>query len=101
MYSRMRCELATILLISGIGFALPAKDADEIYGPGPDVSPPKVIHKVDPYYTAQAWRAQIQATAVLEVVVDEHGKPQKSTVISPIGFGLDERAREAVSAWVF
>ncbi len=65
------------------------------------MSAPKAIHKVDPRYTQQARRALIQGTVVLEVVVDEHGSPERISTISPIGFGLDDRAQEAVSQWVF
>jgi len=43
----------------------------------------------------------VQGTAVLEVVVDERGMPGRISTISPIGFGLDDRAREAVSQWIF
>jgi TPR repeat protein len=35
------------------------------------------------------------------VVVDERGDPGRITVLSPLGFGLDERAIQAVSHWKF
>src|SRR5579863_8829903 len=101
MYSRMRISLLSILLASRLGYGFPGDDPAGIYRPGPGVSAPKVIHKVDPYYTPQARRAFVQGTAVLEVVVDEHGLPARISIISPIGFGLDERAHEAVSRWLF
>lgn len=101
MYSRMRLCVLGLVLVSpfALGFS-PADDAD-IYRPGPGVSAPKAIHKVDPRYTPQARRALVQGTVVLEVVVDERGAPARISTISPIGFGLDDRAQEAVSQWVF
>ena len=75
--------------------------ADEIYQPGPGVSAPRVIHKVYPRYTPEARRALVQGTAVLEVVVDEQGLAARITTVSPIGFGLDDRAKEAVGQWLF
>lgn len=73
----------------------------DVYRAGESVPAPKVLHKVEPRYTLEARRAAIQGTVVLEVLVDESGKAASSSVISPLGFGLDERAREAVSQWIF
>lgn len=101
----MRLGLASaafLLLFAGApARALPLDDAADVYRPGPGVTAPKAIRKIAPYYTAQARRALVQGTAVLEVVVDEHGMPTRISTISPIGFGLDERARDAVSQWEF
>ncbi len=101
----MRLSLLTaaslLLLSAGVVCAAAADDDSQVYRPGPGVIPPRIIHKVPPYYTQQARRALVQGTAVLEVVVDEHGSPTLISTISPIGFGLDERAREAVSQWQF
>jgi TonB family protein len=91
--------LLSLLLAGRIAFA--AADDAEIYRPGPGVSAPKTIRKVDPRYTQQARRALVQGTVVLEVVVDERGLPERISTISPIGFGLDDRAQEAVSQWLF
>jgi TonB family protein len=89
-------------IVCGFPAGSPAEDAAvDIYRPGPGVSAPKVIHKVDPRYTLEARRALVQGTVVLEVVVDEQGAPVRISIISPIGFGLDDRAQEAVSRWLF
>jgi len=96
--TRPLCGLISVALL---GYGFPGDDTAEIYRPGPGVSAPKVIRKVDPRYTQQAWRALVQGTVVLEVVVDERGSPGRISTISPIGFGLDDRAQEAVSQWVF
>lgn len=75
--------------------------AEGVYRAGEDVPAPKILHKVEPRYTLEARRATIQGTVVLEVLVDEAGKAASSSVISPLGFGLDDSAREAVSQWTF
>jgi TonB family protein len=64
-------------------------------------SPPKVMHRVEARYTREARATGIQGTVILEVTVDENGKPSDVSVISPIGFGLDRRAVEAVQEWNF
>jgi len=66
-----------------------------------DFSPPKVLHRVDPRYTREARAHGIQGTVLLEVAVDDTGKPEKITILSPIGFGLDSRAVDAVWQWTF
>jgi TonB family protein len=64
-------------------------------------SPPKVSHRVEPRYTREARANGIQGTVLLEVSVDETGKPGNISVLSPIGFGLDSRAVDAVRQWTF
>jgi TonB family protein len=75
--------------------------SDDVYRAGEGVPAPKIQHKVDPRYTFEARRAGIQGTVVLEVLVDESGQATASSVISPLGYGLDDRAKEAVSQWTF
>lgn len=64
-------------------------------------SPPKILHRVEPRYSHEARANGIQGTVLLEVAVDETGKPGNISVLSPIGFGLDGRAVEAVRLWTF
>lgn len=78
----------------------PAGD-DAVYRAGEGVQPAKIVHRVEPHYTPQARREMIQGIAVLEVVVDEKGEPGRVSVLSPLGFGLDERAIQSVSRWKF
>ena len=66
-----------------------------------DISPPKVLHRVEPRYTREARANGIQGTVLIEVTVDETGTPDKVSILSPIGFGLDSRAMDAVRQWSF
>lgn len=68
---------------------------------GPGVKPPRVLQRPEPEYTAEARRQGVQGTLLLELTVDERGRPVNVKVISPIGFGLDERAVETVAKWRF
>jgi TonB family protein len=43
----------------------------------------------------------MQGTVVVQLIVSEEGRATGVTVISPVGFGLDERARAAVEKWEF
>ncbi len=66
-----------------------------------DTSPPKVLHRVEPRYTREARANGIQGTVLVEVAIDKEGKPENMSVLSPIGFGLDSRAMDAVRQWTF
>jgi TonB family protein len=68
---------------------------------GPGVTFPKVIYKIEPEYTQEARDANIQGNVMFEIVIDEHGKPTGISLLSPLGFGLDERARQAIETWTF
>ncbi len=99
----MRICLAFLTLWIGFGYAQQpgTEPADGIYRIGPGITPPKLMKKVEPEYSTQARDALVQGTAVFEVVIDESGTPTNTTVLSPLGFGLDEQARDAIAKWRF
>src|SRR4051794_12345164 len=68
---------------------------------GPGITPPRLVRKVEPKYCNAARADHVQGTVVLQLIVDERGRPIEITVLSPLGFGLDERAVAAVDKWEF
>lgn len=54
-----------------------------------------------PDYPSIARKARISGGVILELFIDENGAVEKVTVIKPLPFGVDEAARQAVSAWRF
>lgn len=68
---------------------------------GPGVTAPRIRRKVEPEYSPEALSQHIQGTVVLQITVDENGRAADVTVISPLGFGLDEAALAAVEQWEF
>jgi TonB family protein len=63
---------------------------------------PVVIYQApDPPYTEAARNAGLEGTVLLSLVVKEDGTAGNIRVIRPLGLGLDERAVEAVSQWLF
>src|SRR5262245_30662458 len=63
--------------------------------------PPKIKKRFDPKLTTHARAYRIQGTVVVEGLITEDGKATQLNVISPLGYGLDERAVESVSQWKF
>ena len=94
------CALISAFASAFLLAQTPAR-SDEVLRVGPGVTAPRLLHKVDPQYSPVARADHIQGTVVLQLVVNEKGRPTDITVISPLGFGLDERAQEAVQTWEF
>jgi len=68
---------------------------------GGGVSAPSIIHKADPQYSEEARKARYQGTVVLEAIVLKDGTVQIVRVVKSLGFGLDEKAIEALRQWKF
>ena len=78
--------------------------ADSSGGPvhiGPGVTAPKPTRRPEPIYSPEALKAGVQGSVLFRLVVDEHGLPIDVHVLSPLGYGLDERAQETIAKWRF
>ena len=69
--------------------------------PAPFNTPPKILHKPEPQYTAEARAARIQGTVQVKGVVEENGRLTGITVIKSLGYGLDAKAIECAKEWRF
>jgi TonB family protein len=63
--------------------------------------PPRATHSVNPSYTEEARRKKINGIVILSVLVTEEGLPSDIRVVRSLGYGLDEKAIEAVSQYRF
>jgi len=73
------------------------------YRPGSGIELPRLLREVKPQYTADAMRAKIQGTAVLDCVVTAEGTVGECQVVRSLdsSFGLDQKAVEAAKQWRF
>jgi protein TonB len=64
---------------------------------------PRVIREVKPQYTAEAMRAKVQGTVLLECVVLADGSVGNVEVVKSLDgtFGLDQEAVKAAKQWRF
>jgi TonB family protein len=90
---------SSVLILCFLGLA--AASDDDAIRVGPGVEPPQVIHKVKAGFSSEASANRIQGTVVLQMVIDQQGRPTNVNVISPVGFGLDERAQSAIEKWKY
>ena len=73
------------------------------YRPGSGIELPRLLREVKPQYTADAMRAKIQGTAVLDCVVTAEGTVGECQVVRSLdsSFGLDQEAVKAARQWRF
>jgi protein TonB len=72
--------------------------------PGPyqaSVTYAKCAYCPDPQYTDEAREGKVQGHVMLQVLVGADGRAAQVRVVQGIGFGLDERAVQAVRGWKF
>jgi len=68
---------------------------------GNGVSAPVLVSKIEPEYSEEARVAKLQGTVLLSIVIGVDGHAYNATLARSIGFGLDEKALDAVLQWQF
>jgi TonB family protein len=69
--------------------------------PNSAVIPPQVLEPSKPEYTQEGVEANIEGTVTLEGHVDIKGEVSRLRVIKGLGYGLDQKAIDAVLGWKF
>ncbi len=82
-----------VALLAALAALLPAQTTAD--------TQPSLIYRSEPEYSAEATRARVQATVTLSVTVGEDGKAHDVKIERGAGFGLDEKAVEAMEKWRF
>ena len=74
-----------------------------VYRPGSGVINPRILREIKPQYTADAMRAKVQGTVLLECVVLADGTVGRVDVVKSLDptFGLDQEAVKAAKQWRF
>jgi len=72
-----------------------------IYEAGGDVTAPKMMKAPAPEYSEEARQAKFSGGVELKLVADVDGCAKNIEVVKPIGYGLDEKAVEALKKWQF
>ncbi len=72
-----------------------------IFRIGGGVTAPTVISQVQPEYSEEARKARYEGVVVLEAIVHADGTIEIQRVVRGLGFGLDQKAIEALEQWKF
>jgi TonB family protein len=95
-------EGRVILTCEGPGFSVADADrSDSVLRASNGISRPELVFKVEPDYSEEARKAKFQGSVLLAIVIDQWGRPIRSSVMRSLGLGLDEKAAEAVAQWRF
>lgn len=86
---------------SGVGEGEGAGMGGGPYRPGSGIEPPSLLREVKPDYTEEARRRGVEGEVVMEIVVRRDGSVGDVRVLKGLGFGLDQRAVDAVRQWRF
>jgi len=86
---------------SGIGPGSGGGTGGGPYRPGAGISPPSILREVTPDYTDEGRRRAVQGDVVLEIVVRADGSVGSVKTLQGLGYGLDQRAADAVRQWRF
>jgi len=90
---------------TGIGSrpANPPPTPPGVFRSGPGVTIPRLLKNVKPQYTADAMRAKIQGSVLVECVVKTDGTVGDVKVIRSLDatYGLDQEAIKAAKQWMF
>ena len=62
---------------------------------------PTVLTKIDPEYSEQARKYKVSGPVHLSLIITAEGEPDSIEVTDGIGYGLDEKAIDAISQWKF
>jgi TonB family protein len=92
--------LAFLVMLACLAMTAAAQ-TPQVFRPGGDVIPPRVLEKTAPEYTEQARQARLEGSVGLRLVVNVDGEPEGVYVMRSLGLGLDEEAAQAVQNWRF
>jgi TonB family protein len=88
--------------------ATPASAADSqpplaqlVAQPTPGITVPRAKYTPDPEYSEEARTEQIQGLVIINLIVDKTGNPTNIRIVSPLGYGLDEKALNSIKKWRF
>ncbi len=88
---------------SGLGPGSGGGFGGGVYQPGSGIDNPRILREVKPQYTADAMRAKVQGTVLIECVVMPDGTVADVQVVRSLDpvFGLDQEAVKAAKQWRF
>jgi TonB family protein len=79
----------------------PKTDADPVYQPGGDVTRPKLLHSVEPAFSAKSDEAFVEGTVTVSAVVTTHGVLTDMQVVKGLSAAQDRSALDALKEWRF
>jgi TonB family protein len=83
------------------GGSPPVAASERLMHIGGSVLPPKVLHSKEPTFSKEARKAKISGIVQVYLWVEKDGSVSHIRVVKSVGYGLDEKAVEAVRKYKF
>lgn len=77
----------------------PEQKTEEVYTIGNGVTPPRLVHQVEPEHPRQGFR--ISGTVLIGLIVNSKGEPDELHVLRSLEKEIDQSAIDAVKQWHF
>src|ERR1700743_3261247 len=74
---------------------------EKVYDIGPGITPPRVIHQVNPAYKPDSEGVRVSGTVLVGLVVSSKGEPKDVHVVHSLEKAVDQTAVDAVRQWQF
>jgi TonB family protein len=72
-----------------------------VFNVGGGVTEPRLVSQVQPEYSDDGRKARIQGTVEVLIIVNADGTVRFDSVRKSLGYGLDQKAIDAVKKWKF
>ncbi len=79
----------------------PENGENEVFKIGKNVKPPHAVYQPDPEYSEKARQARIEGVVLVQAIVTPEGTVARVKMERVIGYGLDQKAIDAVCQWKF
>ncbi len=86
---------------SGIGEGTGGGIGGGAYRPGSGITPPILVKKISPDFTAEALARKIQGEVIVEVIILKNGTVRPVRVLQGLSADLNDKALLAASQWKF
>ena len=93
--------IAVVALLASVGPARAQISESPAAEGRPNTMGPRLIHRVEPEFTAEALEAGITGVVLVAIVVRADASVEILSVTRGLGYGLDEKAVECVRQWEF
>jgi len=74
---------------------------EKIYELTNDITPPRLIHRVNPTYSPGSKGVRLEGSVYLEMVITSRGEPGAVRVVKSLAEDVDRAALDAVKQWRF
>jgi TonB family protein len=78
-----------------------AQDDEPVIDIGPGITPPRIVHQVNPVYKPEVGGFRISGSVIVGLVVSSKGDPKDVHIARSLDKTVDQSAIEAVRQWQF